>query len=72
VSLDPNELLLSLLVGSIGFVCFVYGRRQGRFPHMLAGAVLVVYPYFVPNLIASAIIAVVILGLLWLGVRLGA
>ncbi len=72
MSLDANEILLSLLLGCVGFVCFVYGRRQGRFPHMLAGAVLCIYPYFVPNVAVSAVIGALILALLWVAVRLGA
>lgn len=72
MNFDPNAMLLALLVGSIGFVCFVYGKRQGRFPHMLAGAALIVYPYFVSNVIASAAIGAALLALLWLAVRLGA
>ena len=72
MNLDPNALLLSLLIGSIGFVCFVYGKRQSRFPHMLAGAVLFVYPYFVPSAIVSAVIAAAVLVLLWVAVRMGA
>jgi hypothetical protein len=72
LNLDANSLLLSFLIGSIGFVCFVYGKRQSRFPHMLAGAALCIYPYFVSNLVLSAAIAAALLGLLWLAVRLGA
>jgi hypothetical protein len=69
---DGNALLLSLLIGCVGFVCFVYGKRQGRVPQMLAGIILSVYPYFVSNLLAMAAIAVVVLVLLGIAVRLGA
>jgi hypothetical protein len=69
---DGNAMLLSLAIGCIGLACFVYGRKQGRFPQMLAGAVLSIYPYFVPNLIAMAAIAVAVVLGLWVAVRLGA
>jgi hypothetical protein len=72
MDIDGNALLLSLLIGCVGVACFVYGRRQSRLPQMLAGATLVVYPYFVPNLILMAAIAAAVLGLLWLALRLGA
>jgi hypothetical protein len=72
LNLDGNSLLLSLLIGSVGFVCFAYGKRQGRFPQMLAGIILAVYPYFVSNLMAMAAIAVAVLVLLGVAVRLGA
>jgi hypothetical protein len=72
VGLDGNALLLSLLIGCIGVACFVYGKRQSRFPQMLAGATLAIYPYFVTNLVLMAAIAAAVLALLWLAVRLGA
>ena len=70
--LDGNALLLSLAIGCIGLACFVYGKRQGRFPQMIAGAALMIFPYFVPNLFAMAATAVAVVVLLWLAVRLGA
>ena len=69
---DGNSLILSLLIGCVGFVCFAYGKRQQRFPQMLAGIVLSVYPYFVTNLILMGAIAVAVLALLAVVVRLGA
>jgi hypothetical protein len=72
VGVDPNAILLSLLEGSIGFVLFVYGKKQARLPHMLGGVALCVYPYFVSNLVVSGALAVAVLGLLWLAVAAGA
>jgi hypothetical protein len=69
---DGNAVLLSLAIGCVGLACFVYGRRQGRFPQMLAGATLSVYPYFVSNLFVMGAIAVAVLLALWVAVRLGA
>lgn len=66
-----NSLLASIVPSSIGFVAFMYGKRQGRAPHMAVGLVLMIYPYFVSNiLIMLAIAAVLSLGL-WLAVRMG-
>ena len=62
---------MSLLVGSIGMVCFMYGKRQERLPHVAVGVILMVYPYFVSNLILSSAITVALLAGLWLAVRLG-
>jgi hypothetical protein len=72
LNLDANALLVSLLIGSIGFVCFAYGKRQQRFPQMVAGVLLSVYPYFVSNVMLMAGIAVAILVLLGVAIRLGA
>jgi hypothetical protein len=54
LNLDANALLVSLLIGCIGFVCFAYGKRQQRFPQMVAGVLLSVYPYFVSNVMLMA------------------
>lgn len=71
MDLDGNSLLVSLLIGLVGSGFFIYGKRQGRFPHMLVGAALVVYPYFVSSIAAMAAIAVGLVAALWGGVRLG-
>lgn len=71
MSLDGNSLLASILVSSIGVVLFVYGRKQARFPQLLAGVVLVVYPYFVSGVLPMFAIALVILAGVWGAVRAG-
>ena len=71
VDFDANALFASFIVGGIGFVAFVYGKKQGRVPQMLAGLILMVFPYFVSNLALMGGIAATVLGLLWLVVRLG-
>jgi hypothetical protein len=72
VDFNANSLLLSLLIGCVGFVCFAYGKRQQRFPQMLAGIVLSIYPYFVTNLILMGAIAVAVLALMAAAIRFGA
>jgi len=72
MDLDGNVLLLSLVVSSVGFVCLAYGKKQGRVPQMVAGLALMIYPYFVSNLLVMALIAALVLGLLVVTVRLGA
>ena len=71
MSFDPTWLFLSLIPSGIGFVLFVYGKKQERLPHMLAGIVFSIYPYFTPT-ITSMIGSGVALGVgLWLAVRAG-
>jgi hypothetical protein len=71
VDFDANVLLASFAVGGVGFVCFAYGKRQGRVPQMIAGLILCGFPYFVSNLWLMGAIAAGVLGALWLVVRLG-
>jgi len=72
MDLDGNALLLSFVIGGAGFVCFSYGKRQGRLPQMIAGLALIVYPYFVPSVLGMLAIAMAIFGLLALAIRMGA
>ncbi len=71
MELDANSILASLFIGLVGMACFTYGRRQGRAAPMVAGAVLIVYPYFVPNLALMMAVAIAVLAALWGAVRLG-
>lgn len=71
MSLDPGVIFLSLLTGGIGFVLFVYGKKQERWPQLIAGIALMVYPYFVESLALLVVIAVAICVGLWLAVRAG-
>ena len=71
MNFDAPSLIASFIIGSIGLVAMMYGKKQSRFPHMVVGLVLMVYPYFVPNVAAMIAIAVALVGGLWAAVRLG-
>ncbi|HEX6465256.1 MAG TPA: hypothetical protein VFZ98_12415 [Vicinamibacterales bacterium] len=71
MSLDPELLFLSLVTSGIGFVLFVYGKKQERWPQLVAGIVLMVYPYFVDSLALSVAIATAIVAMMWLAIRQG-
>jgi hypothetical protein len=67
--------LTTLMVGGfislIGIGLLMYGRKAGRAPHLAVGLVLVIYPYFVWNLVVQLCVAVVLLLGLALISRLG-
>jgi hypothetical protein len=69
--MDANEILASMLVGTLGAGLLVYAKKQERLPHGVVGVPLMVYPYFVPNVIAIAAIAGALLVALWGATRLG-
>jgi hypothetical protein len=71
MDLNVGSLLASMLVSSVGFVLFMYGRKMGRPPHIVFGLALLVYPYFVPGVILMLGIAVILCGLLWFLVQRG-
>lgn len=71
MSLDPNYLLATLAVSSIGFVLFRYGRSQRRGVFTVAGIALLIYPYFVTSVPWMLALAPLLLLLLWLATRMG-
>jgi hypothetical protein len=60
MGMDPASLTLSLLFGLLGTAFFMYGKSAGQFVFLGAGAALMVCPYFIPNIIASAIVCLLI------------
>jgi hypothetical protein len=71
VSIDPVWLFLSMIPSGIGFVLFVYGKKQDRGIYMLAGIVFAIYPYFTPSSLVMMAIGVALGIALWLAVRAG-
>jgi hypothetical protein len=71
VSLDPTWLFLSLVPGGIGFVLFVYGKKQQRWTILAFGVAFTVYPYFTTSIGGLIGGGVVLAALLWGAVRMG-
>ncbi len=57
--MNEAELLWGVLFSSIGIGYFIYGRRQGKTIPLLSGVVLMVYPYFMPNVAALVIVGAI-------------
>jgi uncharacterized membrane protein len=71
MTLDPTWLFVSLIPGGVGFVLLVYGKKQQRWPHVVAGLLFMVYPYFTASLVSLVAAGAAIGFLLWYAVRLG-
>jgi hypothetical protein len=71
MDLDPTWLLLSLVPSGVGFVIFVYGRKRQRWPHLLVGLLLMVYPFFATSVTALVAIGLILGGSLWFALWLG-
>ena len=56
MDIDATWLFLSLIPSGAGFVLMIYGKKQGRWPHAIAGVLLTVYPYFTSS--ATALVGV--------------
>jgi hypothetical protein len=59
------------LISTAGFGFFLYGKKQQRIPQLAVGLLLMIYPYFVSNLLFMSLIAVALVALLWIAVRAG-
>jgi hypothetical protein len=71
MNFDPTWLFLSLIPGGIGFVLFVYGKKQQRWPQLAAGLALLIYPYFTDSVTALFIVGLAIGVGLFAAIRLG-
>ena len=68
MSVDSTWLFLSLIPSGIGFVLMVYGKKQARWPHIAAGLLLMVYPYFATSTASLVLIGSGIGVMLWYAV----
>jgi hypothetical protein len=58
---DVGVLLWGLLFSSIGLGFFLYGKKQRAVVPLVCGLVLMIYPYFIPNVIVLVAIGVVLI-----------
>ena len=71
MNIDPTWIFLSLIPGGIGFVLFVYGKKQQRWPQMITGLLLMGYPYFATTAMSLTVVGILICAGLWLALRMG-
>ncbi|MGE5244814.1 MAG: hypothetical protein ACM3SQ_11360 [Betaproteobacteria bacterium] len=71
MNFDPTWLFLSLIPSGIGFVLFVYGRKQERWPQMAGGVALMVYPYFATTVATLLLVGALIVALTWYAISAG-
>ena len=67
---DPTWIFVSLIPSGVGFVLFVYGKKQQRWPQLAAGLALLVYPYFVDTVAGLLGIGAAIVVALWVAIKL--
>lgn len=71
MNFDPTLLILSIFPSSVGFVLFMYGKKEQRWPQLAAGILMMVYPYFTNTVTSMLVTGTVITAALWYVVRLG-
>jgi len=55
-ALNSSLLLWSVLFGSVGLGFFMYGRKQNAIVPLVCGLALMIFPYFIPNMIALIVV----------------
>jgi hypothetical protein len=71
MDLSLSTLVVGIFISLIGVALLIYGRKEARVPHMIAGLLLIVFPYFVGQWWLAIVIAAVILAALAIISRLG-
>jgi hypothetical protein len=69
MDLEPSSLIASFIVSGAGWVFFSYGRKMKRGPQVILGLVLMVYPYFISNVLLMLGIAALLIGGFWYALR---
>jgi len=68
---SAGSLFASIVVSTVGFGIFQYGRKQRRVPQVAVGMALMGFPYFAAGPIAVYGIGVALVLGLWLATRAG-
>jgi hypothetical protein len=71
MDISPWGLFANIVVSAVGLGFFLYGRKQRRWPQLVTGLILMIYPYFVSGAFTMLAIAAGLLAALWIGLRLG-
>ena len=62
---SQSSIIWGILFGSFGFAYFVYGKKQKKVLPLLCGLGLMVFPYFITNMIAFVIIGILLVAAPW-------
>lgn len=62
---SESTLVWGILFGSFGIAYFVYGKKQKKVLPLLCGLGLMVFPYFISNMVAFVIIGFVLVVAPW-------
>ncbi len=69
--LDPAFLVVSLIVSSVGFVMFMYGKKQHRPVQLGSGLLLLLFPFLVRDPLALGLASAVVCAIVWGSVKAG-
>lgn len=61
--MDTSSLFWGMIFGSIGLGFFVYGKKQQAIVPLLCGLALMIFPYFVSNVIVLVVVGVALMAI---------
>jgi hypothetical protein len=64
-------LIVALVISSVGLGLFSYGKKAARIPQLVAGLLLLVYPYFVTAVVPMIIVGLALLAAMALAIARG-
>jgi hypothetical protein len=62
---SESTIIWGILFGAFGLAYFVYGKKQKKVLPLLCGVGLMVFPYFITNMVAFVIIGFVLVVAPW-------
>ena len=65
LSFELHNLIAGFLFGSIGFVAFVYGKRQDAWTPMFLGMALMAFPYLVTSTVWIYVVGIALVAALF-------
>lgn len=71
MNLSMGWLFSSMLVSTVGMGFFMYGKKQTRFPQLLTGLALMIFPNFMGGPIWILAIGAALLGAMWMALQAG-
>lgn len=69
--LNANFLFASLVWGSVGLGYFIYGKKQGSWPPMLGGGLMMAASYFVSSVWVMSLISLGLIVVVYLLLKQG-
>ena len=69
--MDADSVFAALFVSTVGFGIFVYGKKQMRFPQLLTGIALMLFPYLIGGSARILGLGAALIVGLWIAVRAG-
>jgi hypothetical protein len=53
-------IIIGIITGAVGMGYIVYGKRRGELLFIASGAVLIIYPYFIIDILLSLVTGIIL------------